>query len=443
MKKGPSPYAEVIRKRQEQTDAPTGPEVHDLNWLLGVWGPYFAIDVTDTEIFQRLDGFGVAIWEVQSPSERSHCRGVWIDWLKKNTPGVSEPWRMVDDAIKAGRRQHEVEKLAPKNGWCDMSKLEAFESPPSLIGDVIAEKAFVMMYGQYGSGKTFLSLDMALSVATGTSWHGADVRQGAVAYILGEGLGGIGARVAAWRETHGAPMDTPFRLLPQPIDFSSPAVVADLLASIATWTAELKLMVIDTMFRCFIGNEHSPEDMGAFIAGIDQCRRETGCSTLLLHHPGHNTGDRSRGHSALEQALDQVIKIERNKDSGLITMSCAKNRDGLLFAKRQFRLSSRAQSMTVETAEIQLTPSAEAALAALHQIAAWDGASHAAWYKATGQPNGTFNKALKVLQDGDYVEKSAEDQYELTEAGHVILGLTPESYSTRQKWSNSPKNGVE
>lgn len=328
-----------------------------------------------------------------------------------------------DHAVKNVCRRHEVEKLAPKNGWCDMNKLAAFESPPALIGDVITEQAFVMMYGPWSSGKTFLSLDMALSVATGTPWHGAEVRQGAAAYILGEGRGGIGDRVTAWREAHRAPSDTPFRLLPQAVDFSSPAIVTDLLASIVTWTAELRLLVIDTMFRCFVGNENSPEDVGAFVSGIDQCRQETGCAVLLLHHPGHNA-DRSRGHSSLEQALDQVIRVERNKDSGLITMSCDKNRDGLLFGKRQFRLSARAESMTVETAEIQLTSIAEAALAALHKIAIWDGASHAAWYKATGQPNGTFNRALKVLQDGDYVEKSAEDQYELTDAGRALLGVS-------------------
>ena len=329
-----------------------------------------------------------------------------------------------DHAVKNVCRRHEVEKLAPTNGWCDMNKLKTFESPPALIGDVIAEKAFVVMYGPYSSGKTFISLDMALSLATGTSWHGADVRQGAVAYVLGEGLGGIGARVTAWREAHGAPSDTPFRLLPQAVEFGSPAAVADLIASIATWTTELRFLVIDTMFRCFVGNENSPEDVGAFVGGIDRCRQEMGCAVLLLHHPGLTNTDRSRGHSALEQALDQVIKIERNKDTGLITMSCAKNRDGLLFGKRQFRLSPRAQSMVVETADLQIAPSAESALAALHRIAAWDGASHGAWYKAAGQPNVTFSRALKTLQDGDYVEKSDEDQYQVTDAGCALLGVS-------------------
>ena len=83
---------------------------------------------------------------------------------------------------------------AQKNGWCDMNKLETFESPPALIGDVIAEKAFVMMYGPYSSGKTFISLDMALSVAAGTPWRGAGVRPGAAASLLGDARGGLGAR---------------------------------------------------------------------------------------------------------------------------------------------------------------------------------------------------------------------------------------------------------
>ena len=330
-----------------------------------------------------------------------------------------------EHTVKNVCRQREVEKLAPTNGWCDMNKLETFESPPALIGDVITEQAFVMMYGPWSSGKTFLSLDMALSVATGTPWHGAEVRQGAAAYILGEGRGGIGGRVTAWREAHGAPSDTPFRLLPQAVDFGSPAVVTDLLASIATWTAELRLLVIDTMFRCFVGNENSPEDVGAFVSGIDRCRQETGCSALLLHHPGHNA-DRSRGHSSLEQALDQVIKIERDKDSGLITMSCAKNRDGLLFAKRHFRLSPRARSMTVETAADtpeDLTPNAVSALATLNEIAAGDGTSNTKWNTATKLKDRTFQRVAKTLLAGGWVEKSDEGCYLITEKGEDALGL--------------------
>lgn len=402
------------------------PPPHDLNWVLGFYGPPIDKGVTDAEVFQRLDNFGVAIWEVESPSERSFARDKWTGQIKANMPDVSEAWRLVDDAMKAGRRRHEVEKLAPTNGWCDMSKLETFESPPALIGDVVAEKAFAMLYGPYGSGKTFISLDMGLSVATGTPWHGAEVRQGAVAYILGEGLGGIGARVTAWREAHRAPSDTPFRLLPQPVDFGSPAVVADLLASIAKWTAELKLMVIDTFFRSFIGNEHSPEDMGAFIAGIDRCRQETGCSVLLLHHPGHGTADRSRGHSALEQALDQVIKIERDKDSGLITMSCGKNRDGLPFAKRRFRLSPRAQSMTVELAQDamdDLSPNAVSALATLNEIAARDGTSNTKWNTATKLKDRTFQRVAKTLFAGGWVERSEEGYYVVSKKGEDALGL--------------------
>ena len=65
--RGPSPYADVLRKREERNDP--GPPVHDLNWLLGMYGPYYVSpDVTETEIFQTLDGFGLAIWQVESLS---------------------------------------------------------------------------------------------------------------------------------------------------------------------------------------------------------------------------------------------------------------------------------------------------------------------------------------------------------------------------------------
>ena len=234
-KPGPSPYADVIRKRQEQIDDPGGPTVHDLNWLLGVWGPYFPIDVTDAEVFQRLDEFGLAIWQVESSSERSYARGTWIDWLKTNLIGMSEPWRMVDDAIKAGQRRHEVEKLAATNGalrWFTPAELAALEPPSPLIGDLLPLNTFGVLFGAYGAGKTFIALDMELSVATDTSFHGEPVAQGGTAYVLAEGRGGIAQRVQAWSDAHGLPEDTPFRVLPVPVHLTAPETVETVIASI-------------------------------------------------------------------------------------------------------------------------------------------------------------------------------------------------------------------
>ena len=130
MKAGPSPYADVIRKREADAaeyhaEALRNPPPHDLNWLLGVWGPYFVPqgpegNVTDAEIFERLDEFGLAIWEVESPSERSFARGTWIDWLKTNLIGMSEPKPsfpalQFDQILWPSKTQ---ERWPPLSGFC-------------------------------------------------------------------------------------------------------------------------------------------------------------------------------------------------------------------------------------------------------------------------------------------------------------------------------------
>ena len=47
-------------------------------------------------------------------------------------------------------------------------------------------------------GKTFVALDMALSIAKGLPFHGLPTKQGAVAYIAGEGARGLLGRIEAW-----------------------------------------------------------------------------------------------------------------------------------------------------------------------------------------------------------------------------------------------------
>jgi RecA-family ATPase len=54
------------------------------------------------------------------------------------------------------------------------------------------------VFGDPGSGKTFIALNVAASVATGIAWNGQNVKQGSGFYIAGEGFSGISRRLAAW-----------------------------------------------------------------------------------------------------------------------------------------------------------------------------------------------------------------------------------------------------
>jgi hypothetical protein len=67
----------------------------------------------------------------------------------------------------------------------------ALPSPEWRVQGILSVGALTMLYAPQEQAKTFLGLDIALSVASGTLFHGRKVREGPVVYILGEGRGGL------------------------------------------------------------------------------------------------------------------------------------------------------------------------------------------------------------------------------------------------------------
>src|SRR5688572_3923506 len=84
-----------------------------------------------------------------------------------------------------------------------IGELFALPEPQWLIRDIMPTPGLCLLYGASGYGKSFVAIDLAMSVATGRDWMGQfPVEQGAVVYIAAEGLSGIKKRVAAWQTHH-------------------------------------------------------------------------------------------------------------------------------------------------------------------------------------------------------------------------------------------------
>ena len=81
-----------------------------------------------------------------------------------------------------------------------LAELRALPPAVPLIEGLLPEGEISLIYGQPASGKTFMSVDVALHIACGLSvWHEFPVRKsGPVLYLSGEGRGGIIDRVDAW-----------------------------------------------------------------------------------------------------------------------------------------------------------------------------------------------------------------------------------------------------
>jgi hypothetical protein len=203
--------------------------------------------------------------------------------------------------------------------------LQDLPPPEPLIDDILMLDSLAVCFGKPGSCKSFLSIDWALSVATGSWWHGRAVAAGPVLYVIGEAASGFSQRQAAWATANRVHSleDFDMHWLPEPINLLDPAQVAALVQ--VAKELQPKLVVFDTLARCMAGgDENGPRDMGLVVDGADQLRRATGACVLFVHHTPKD-GSKPRGHSALEGAVSTSIEVRR--DGARVNVSCDKQKD--------------------------------------------------------------------------------------------------------------------
>ena len=82
-----------------------------------------------------------------------------------------------------------------------IAKIE-LTAPQYLIEGLIEQQSLCQMFGEPGSGKSFMAIDAACSIASGKNFHDRPVARGPVIYIAGEGRRGVVRRINAWAMAH-------------------------------------------------------------------------------------------------------------------------------------------------------------------------------------------------------------------------------------------------
>ncbi|WP_431023310.1 AAA family ATPase [Halomonas sp. H5] len=229
-------------------------------------------------------------------------------------------------------------------GFTPAGELVADLRPVSwLVRGYVEADSLALVYGEPGHGKSFLAIDLAASIAAGTPWHGAVTGRGAVFYIAGEGRNGLARRLKAWeqaRETSlaGLPLYVSHRAAP--LDDAASAV--EVLKAVDTLAKQAgqapALIVVDTLARCFGGDENSATDMGAFIAHLDALRHRWRATVLVVHHSGKDSTKGARGSTALRGAVDAEYKVTKDP-IGTVTLKATKMKDADTPEQRAFRLA--------------------------------------------------------------------------------------------------------
>lgn len=203
--------------------------------------------------------------------------------------------------------------------------LLALPDPSWLLDGLLPSAGLSVLYGASGTGKSFVALDWALSVAAGVAWHGREVEPRWVVYVAAEGTAGLGARYRAWLESRGLPGVERVRFLTDAVNLLDKYQVSRARRTLAALPQRPGLLVVDTMARTMVGgDENAAKDVGEFVHAVDALRG--GGAALVVHHAGHE-GERERGSSALGAAADARLQLVRDGRTPRLTLTNPRQKD--------------------------------------------------------------------------------------------------------------------
>jgi len=185
------------------------------------------------------------------------------------------------------------------------------------------------VYGESGSGKSFLTIDLALRVAAGLEWNKCKVKKAQVLYLCGEGYRGLRKRYLGWQQENGG-VDVDFWVFPDAFDLDDMNSIVEVNGYIDECGLRPGLIIADTLNRYMKGDENSAQDMRAFLNNIQLLRGDVGCVRLIVHHVGVSpeSKGRARGSSAFRGAMDFMFFLSADA-TGVRTLRQEKMKDAM------------------------------------------------------------------------------------------------------------------
>jgi hypothetical protein len=195
-----------------------------------------------------------------------------------------------------------------------MTELRAHPAEEYLIDGWIPERSVGLLYGKWGSGKTFTGFDLALHLAFGLpDWHGAGLpgEPCDVLIIAREGHAGFVKRVDGFKAHHRIEKDSKnLVFMRSPISFLDDAGFAALKADIVALGRPFRFVLVDTVGRVLPGADMAKEaPITLFMERLQQLGELTGGTALGVHHE-NKTGD-ANGSMFFQNNSDFMFNTSR------------------------------------------------------------------------------------------------------------------------------------
>lgn len=229
------------------------------------------------------------------------------------------------------------------------AEMEAMPEPEWLVDGLIQKRSTALMFGKSNSFKSFLAIDIGLSVDSGRDWHGHAVSEGGVLFVATEGANGVGRlRIPTWYQHHAVPdEDRRAFLYPQEICLDTADDVSELIKAMNI-RGNFSLVVIDIFGGSMKGSEIEDKTARAWVHGIQRILRETGASVLVVAHTGWQDDTRARMHTHFWGSFDSRLRMEGDKDALTATLTIERHKDADSSGSWGFRMVSAGASLVPE-----------------------------------------------------------------------------------------------
>jgi putative DNA primase/helicase len=291
-----------------------------------------------------------------------------------------------------------------------------FPEPVYTLKPILRQGKLAMFHGPAGTNKSWIVLDLAIAVASGTQWANFPATEG-VAVVISLELTEAELRERAEKqltvrfENDQAAKERALSHLvflgEDSLEDGLPRLIDEVDALIGLIQEyHAALIVFDPLNRLHQADDSSAKEMTPVLASFDQMRRKTDCIVLFVHHDSKSGGggdhkNASRGTGRFNQDPQLVVHIQKvNDDTRKVTfgkVNGGKTPEPVLFEETQdttFGGAVRYREGTVQTNEVRL----------LAAITNNPGEGKGRLCELSGVPDGSFSKAVKALRESGQVE---------------------------------------
>lgn len=192
------------------------------------------------------------------------------------------------------------------------------------ISDHFHKNAAVTIYGKTNIDNTYISLDMAMSIANGVPFLNKwKTKKGNVLYIYTEDGSVLKRKVRSWTNSRGLGLCSNIIFSNTAHDFEDRSEVQRLINRAKSRLSTIDAIFVDNITTYFPLNKVN--DIRAYLDSVDFIREETGATVVSVDRRVTSVPKR------LSEYSDTLIHVYPDTITGLYCLYCQKQRDAANF----------------------------------------------------------------------------------------------------------------